>query len=410
MCFTDGGSTQKEQAMQSKKFRREILSKVKGAKLTHDGVMIGDSEFQFFITDHEKFDPDLTESERFFTPFCSKSEIIRLREIGGAHDYLLRMRAEAIVDSPRQVRVFRKRKKKFTRSGKHWNLTGFYNSINAPARRYVERLPVKDQSVVKAVPFGLIQISEINAMCYRTLVGDIIIASEALQHYFQFISIFLFGDNFGISLEDRVAAGHIGVRLALGSETLDFDIDPRGELPAKARAVIGGHVETMMEFAFGHEFSHLTLGHLDLPSPSPETEIDVRKYSHALEFEADLHAVNAVIGKAPRSKLFFAALHVFSQIHFLEKFQQLQSIGHQLSVSTTHPTPTERSIALRLSSNGKNYSKPVFEPPLNLYLDQAAEFLSETVTNSGREDFLSFKGSVYMGGLGGKVRRDRFDF
>lgn len=67
----------------------ELLKQVPGARRGADGVIIGDEQGSFYITDIAKKDDDLSDEEQFFAPFCAKKEIIRLRSLGSAHDYLL---------------------------------------------------------------------------------------------------------------------------------------------------------------------------------------------------------------------------------------------------------------------------------------------------------------------------------
>jgi len=91
----------------------EILSNIPGSMRAKHGVLIPGKDgslvhLQDMITAKES--EGLTSDEIFFCAFCSKKEILRLREIKGGHDYLLRLRANAVVDCPRAVRVMRSRK------------------------------------------------------------------------------------------------------------------------------------------------------------------------------------------------------------------------------------------------------------------------------------------------------------
>lgn len=392
--------------------KRSFLKRIPGSKLTADGVAISGEGFQFFINNFYEDDGDFTVDESFFRAFCNKSEILRLREISNADDYLLKLRAEAIVDSPRQVRVFNKRKKLFNSSKCDWSQTRYYNSLNKVPKRYLGRLPIKLQKKAKRIPYGFVQNTEVNAMCYRTLVGEIILVSESLRHFFYFMTIFFYGENFNISTQDCVAAGHIAVRLMMGSETLDFDIDPRGKLPTKVNALIQHNVDSMIEFTFAHEFSHFLLGHMEEPNDTNQTSPigDLRTYNHRLEYEADISAVKLIIGKVVQSRLYFAGLQIFTYFQFLEEFGKIYAGFNSSSVSTTHPTPLSRIENLKQSLKFPRSKKHIFGLAREENIKDLASFLVETINSSGRDDFLTVLGSVYMGGLGGKIRRDRFDF
>ncbi|WP_143020978.1 hypothetical protein [Idiomarina zobellii] len=75
----------------------------------------------------------LTPDELFYVELCSKKESIRLRAIKGAHDYLLRLRSEAIADFPRAVRVFGARKTSYQNKGRPWSLTRVFNILCQPS-------------------------------------------------------------------------------------------------------------------------------------------------------------------------------------------------------------------------------------------------------------------------------------
>lgn len=71
---------------------------------------------------------------------------------------------------------------------------------------------------------------------------------------------------------DRIDAALIALRTMIGSEAQDFDIDPRAKLPASVDAAIKRDVDDMLEFTFGHEFSHLLLGHMEEASSTENLE------------------------------------------------------------------------------------------------------------------------------------------
>src|SRR5262245_14093797 len=101
-----------------------LLATFPGARKAAHGVILPGpkgSGFHVFGFRDEKEGGGLTENEKFFLDFCSKQEVIRLRELHNAHDYLLRLRAMAIVDAPRAIRVFIARRQKTN----NWSLTGY---------------------------------------------------------------------------------------------------------------------------------------------------------------------------------------------------------------------------------------------------------------------------------------------
>src|SRR5450432_4174489 len=95
---------------------KELLATIPGSKRAANGVIIPGEDGAFFhaVNIMKKGETDgLTSEECFFVGFCAKSEIIRLRSLKTPHDYLLRVRAYAIVDEMRAYRVMLSRKQKY---------------------------------------------------------------------------------------------------------------------------------------------------------------------------------------------------------------------------------------------------------------------------------------------------------
>ena len=72
----------------------------------------------------------------------------------------------------------------------------------------------------------------------------------------------------------------------------------------------------MMQFTFGHEFSHYRLGHLDVAAAECEDEI---RFAHNLEFDADAGAIcGAGVNAFRAGKLAWAAQQVFLSFYTLQ--------------------------------------------------------------------------------------------
>jgi hypothetical protein len=389
----------------------KLLKQIPGARRGADGVIIGDERGSFYVTDIGKADSDLSAEEQLFTPFCAKKEIIRLRSLSSAHDYLLRLRANAIADSARLSRVVLSRRKRFERNGRIWSLSAYYDTLNGPAKRYVDRLARRDRALVRAVPFGFAPLLEANAVCLKSIIGDVVFVSEALRYFYYFMTICLFGSEFGIDRPDCADAGVIALRIMKGSEAQDFDIDPRGTLARSTEAVIQRRVDDMIEFTFGHEFAHLLLDHLSLTGPpiAAVLDADLRTYSHAQEYAADLHAIQAIRkDRAARSALTIAAYNVFLYLHMIDLMSAENSDVPHFSVSDTHPAPLDRLRSLREKLHDRA-SELEHEMAIEA-VHVMKEILLERIRGSARNDLLTMYGSVYLHGLGGKPRQDRIDF
>jgi len=401
---------------------KKILSIIPGAKRAAQGVIIpgNDGTFLHVFDMHDKKSLDgLTQDETFFFAFCSKSEILRLREIRGAHDYLLRLRAMAIVDSPRAVRVMRTRRSKFESTGRPWSLTHYYHSKDSYHKSYINLLNRSNAKSVKNIPAGLAFVPEVNALCIRSLAGDVIITSESLEHLYYFMSIAFYGEQLGIKPIDQVDALVIAIRIMNGSEALDFDIDPRGNLGHELERTISNLVKAQMQFTFGHEYAHLLCGHLssdDAPNEATLTDNssgllrDLKTYNHDLEYQADLFALkNIEHNKDAYLTISHGAFSVLFYLHFLETVRKPCGLK-ELSISSTHPTSLDRVVNLH-----KNLGKrsPVAEKTLDSMLaksNELSKLLAHRLKHDDRPEILTFYGSIYLRSYVSRAKLDRYEF
>lgn len=388
-------------------FVEEILSKVRGAKRAARGVLIplGDQGY-FHITNVTKKEETegLTNDETFYSSFCSRNEILRLRELKSVHDYLLRIRAEAIVDSPRAVRVFLERKERYEKTGRKWSLTHYYHSKDVYHKQYIKNLPKPLAKQLRGIPSGMAFLTEANALCMRTILGDIVFVSEGLEYFFYFMNIGVYGEKYGISVDDRFHALLIAIRIMLGTESLDFDIDSRGDMPAIINRKIKNDVNNQMQFTYGHEFAHKLNEHLSLPESNNQLV-----YSHNLEFEADIAAI-AVINKkddAAYENIRDGAITALVFLSFLEHSLQLMT-NTKLSFSSTHPSSRERLHNL-CESLGKDSPLSFVEiDELDDGLSEQAEIMKRMLGDQ-LEYHLSRYGSVYLPSYKKRLLEDRVE-
>ncbi|WP_423205429.1 hypothetical protein PGC34_11610 [Pseudomonas kribbensis] len=83
----------------------------------------------------------LSENGKFFYPICTREEIAQIEAVANADDYLLKLRAEAVVDDPRLARIFLKRRDS---SSSSWSLTPYYNSYDF--EEYIDYLSAEHAS------------------------------------------------------------------------------------------------------------------------------------------------------------------------------------------------------------------------------------------------------------------------
>jgi hypothetical protein len=328
----------------------------------------------------------------------------------------------AIVDEPRAVIVMRRRRKEFTSKGAKWSLTDYYRTKDFYHKSYLNRLCPSYRKRLINIPSGFAFVNEANAICMRSLLGEVVIVSECLENFYYFMTLAFMGGDLNIPTHDRLNALLIAFRIMNGAESLDFEIDPRGNLPIEIEEKIQGYVRSQMEFTYGHEYSHYLLGHLNNSNLKPMAMFDATDksvigefavHSHELEFQADLKAVQLVErNKSASLELAWGAFSVFVLLHFLIK-AELNLGLRKFSVSTTHPSPIERVWSLQKRLGKKS---PYSDQSLKASLDSADGLLDvfqKYIANQQvtfRSDILSFYGSVYLPSYKKKMLRDRIDF
>ncbi len=391
-----------------------LLQAIPGAKRAKNGVLLQTEDGNTFhiqgvlsAAETEGLNPD----EHFFVAFCARREILRLRAIRNAHDYLLRMRAMAIVDSPRTVRVMRKRREIYESAGRPWALMHYYHSLDTFHKAYIDLLPRAQAKRLKSIPSGLLPITEANAACVASLVGEVVVVSESLCHFYYFMTLAVFGKNFEIAMADRVNALLIAYRLMNQVEALDFDLDPRGVLPSKTEEKIQTLVFDQMQFTFGHEYAHYLCGHVSSTSVSlPGSQAAARTFSYDLEFEADIQAIN-ILRQTPSAAQRVAQGGMFALI-FLDLLYRLKEQHglRPLPVSETHPAPIDRLWALHRTLRSRSpMSAKDIEHSLAV-CTQLVDAFSKLLESAPRADVLTFYGFIYLPSYIEKRKIDRIDF
>jgi hypothetical protein len=384
-----------------------LLRSVPGSRRAASGVLIPvDEERSFHLTRIlPVVRPGMTPEDFLYYPICTPNEVARLREIKSAHDYLLLLRAKCIADDPRFLRVMESRREAWEGKGRFWSLSDYYASLNQAPKRYIGRLSRANKKLVRTIPFGYSAVREVNAICMRSLVGDVVTVSEMLREFYYFFVICVTGENHGIAAEDYMTSGLIAIRIMTGGESQDFDLDPRCEPPSKLEAELRGQVDAMLEFTYGHEFSHQLLGHLD----SAESVDDIIQYSCDREFAADRTAVLNVLDRKARKRIAKGAYMVLFALHFIDEIAAARAEVPRFSGSSTHPAPIDRIWALHRALGA---SDALREGAILRDLATITAVTSAIIERLKelRPDMLTFYGSLYLGGLGGKFRQDRIDF
>ncbi|MGN7512074.1 M48 family metalloprotease [Aeromonas salmonicida] len=379
----------------------------------------GNQMHVFDIHDLDKLNDvkKIDEQAAFYLAYCSIDEIRRIFNPKTQNDYLLKFRADSIVDNPRLVRVFQRRKN----NNEEWSLTSFYDKRN-PQKNYLENISKGNQDRLSNIPYGLAYFDSVNAFCSQTDAGNIIAISEPLSYFLYFMNIYMFGESLGVGEVDRGHALTIAFRIIAGHESFDFDIDPRGNLPTEIENEINKKTALQCQFVLGHELAHHLLGHVKSKNIRTKNfnalvrnavpnnkEISVYEYAHKEEYDADWHAIKNIKGNnkyksdiAESAFLFFIYLHASSLL-----FDAINpAAGSRIS---SHPSPSQRIGKLRSRLNRR------YGPDLV----KIEEYISniEVATKSFISDYLPYHydvfesyGSIYLPSYKEKVLIDRVDY
>ncbi len=354
-----------------------------------------------------------TYEKAFYMSLCDADEIERILKVSCASDYLLKLRANATVENIRIHRVFLSRMRKHQDD---WSFSKYFNT--SPFDNYINQLNDGDYEIARNLSAGFIFCNGVNGRIVKTKFGNVITISESLRYFLYYMNLaFLdFGEH-EVPADVKGAAIKIAIRTMLQSEALDFDIDPRGDIPEPIDTECQYHTDKQLEFVIGHEYSHHFLGHLDeaniIEAPmmdvlkSQEFKHKIYSYSQKDEFAADVDAIERPnYSFEQKEDMLNRALFFFV---YLDLFQDIrEQIFPSSGGIKTHPEPIDRFYNLR--DNFKGTVNLNNENLMNLLAlrDEYRKSLKEDVALN----FESYEvyGSIYLGSWRGKVLIDRVDY
>lgn len=354
--------------------------------------------------------------------FCSEEEIERIFNVSNAQDYLLKLRADTIADHMRLYRVYRNRA---LRNSNNWSLAqSFSQKI---FQQYLSLLDPKSKEICQKVPAGFLFSNDPNGACMKTPYGNIIFISNALEYFLFYMNIAHMNLGFEIPAHVRLASQRIAIRTMLKTETLDFDMDPRGIIPNGLAQKSNSLVKQQILFVVGHEYAHHIHGHLEknITVTQPlfarlhnETEEEhaerVYSVSEQQEFEADTSSLLFIKKKANPQKwgeIVYATLLWFV---YLEIFQQVSEQMFPVSPwkIRTHPEPIERlhRIYSRFGARA-GVTEEILEGMLEKIVFWKNFFQEDVAVNM---EMYEMYGSIYLDKPNTKWRgaelRDRVDY
>ena len=288
--------------------------------------------------------------KHFYRPVCNPEEIERIFNVKNGRDYLLKLRADTIVDDMRLFRVYRN---KALLDESKWSLERSFDSNHYTA--FLTALPKDERTKCKETTYGNFFSTDPNGSIFKTTYGPIITISDALKFFLKFAHLAILDFGEVVPMYVRVNALRIAIRVMLGSEALDFFMDPRGIVPNSIGTAMEKPIANQMEFIAGHEFAHHLLGHLSdvnlisrpvryaVALSTTDTKlIDVFCQSQQDELDADIFAVRAPgYSSAKRMRILECALLWFGCYELFEIVCEALCPKNPYS-QQDHPTARER--------------------------------------------------------------------
>jgi len=294
--------------------------------------------------------PPINFQKTFFDPICNRAEIERIFDVKNAQDYLLKIRAETIVDHMRLFRVYRN---KALAKGKFWSLEKSFSTRHYES--FLSHLSKENKEKCKEITYGNIFSNQTNGLIFRSTFGPIINISDSLQFFLKFMNLGLLEFNSKVPNSVRINAIRIAIRVMLQTEALDFYMDPRGIVPKDVAIGMEKSIPDQMLFIAGHEFAHHLCGHLSdertdeipifraiIDDSKDYKPITSYSQSQAEEFEADIVSIELPKYSSSKKKAVLeAALLWYSNLEIYEHFIHC-AVPSRRSVQQSHPSAHDR--------------------------------------------------------------------
>jgi hypothetical protein len=338
--------------------------------------------------------------KQFYVPVCNKTEIDRIFNVKNINDYLLKLRADTIVDNMRLFRVYRN---KALLNEEKWSLEKSFSDDHYAKFLQSAKLDVREKC--KDVFAGNIFSTEPYGKIFSTNYGNIITICDSLLFFFKFMNLGLL--NFGkrVPIHIQLNSIRIAIRVMLKTEALDFYMDPRGILPIDIGEAIHETIPYQMQFIAGHEYAHHFLGHLDNTKLSEKPLLKaifksqsdyglekVYSYRQRDEFESDENSILLCDYEIQEKiKIFESALIWFGSLDIFEGVSETISPS---VIPSTHPPARDRFENLLNKIDmpkGYDYEKwNSFLKTIDIYRDF---FIEDICLNT---DNYETYGSVYL--------------
>lgn len=350
---------------------------------------------------------------------CAPEEIDRIMNVQNASDYILKLRADTIIENSRLWRVFLNLSKRY---GDGWSLSKYFTAYSYADVKNC--MPPEYREICERVTYGSIICSNPNGLIFDTEYGICSTYSLSLKYFTQYALLTLL--NFGKKVPDKVCvqAMRIALRVMLQKEALDFELDPRGIIPKEISKEINWIFPLQTSFIAGHEYSHLINGDLNHNNSNQTSVLKARfkdetdykminsyNIEQQHEFKADLGALSyPIMDDKSYSYLYYATMLWFASLAIFEAAENtiFPPYGFQ-----THPGAKARyNNILENAKRPFDFNKSFYCEQLPQSVSEWEEFIVEDVSTN--IDLYEMYGSVYLGAPNtewrGRELLDRIDY
>lgn len=156
---------------------------------------------------------------------CSQQEVDRIFDIKDGSDYILKLRADTILDHMRPYRVYLHKMRK---NENNWSLESSFS--NEHYSSVLNKLSEEHKKKCSSVSYGDIFSNDPNGLIFHTEHGVVSTISESLTYFLLFSQLAILNFDSKVPLAVRFNSLRVAIRTMLKTESMDFDIDPRGGL------------------------------------------------------------------------------------------------------------------------------------------------------------------------------------
>lgn len=338
------------------------------------------------------------DQKMWYTTFCNSSEVDRIMKPQNGDDLILQRRADIIADHVRFTRLYCKKAHQ-----PNWSLEQSFSKEHY--KNFLKYLKDEDKERCNDVSFGDIFSDNLNAYAENNeYFGTIIYLNESLRYFLYYMILSTFPFEYPVPESVRIRALIIAIRIYLGKEAMDFEMDPRGKVPKELDSAINYFVEDIMQYIVGHEFSHYLCNHLNNSSNrtffsslgDKKFQTEIFNIDQKQELEADLKSLTIpVYPSEVYERQYVSSICWFAFLEIAEFASE--NINPSNRSYQTHPTANDRIVNIRDNAPQPEKFSESSEALIELlitHIDPLKDFLQYNISTN--IEMYEVYGSMYL--------------